>query len=238
MASATGNLEPMTRPRFGLIRPVCPSTSLRRDLLLGEHASNKQAPGTLSRRGKGAGQMQNGSAAAEGGQFERSSWAAGRSGSLGATCPTADTQQTQETQERPLHSLDGFELQAGTPHRPDGAITPAMPHGFCAAAIGYGDTRWCGEDCLTHDCTVQLEGNGWLWSTCPGGELCVGPMQTVDGRCNAVPMWHFTIVKTEQQHGEPSRRDPMHLPARHLGCTRDKERVQSRPVQGAAGSFC
>lgn len=144
--------------------------------------------------------------------------------------------QTQETQERPLHSLDGFELQAGTPHRPDGAITPAMPHGFCAAAIGYGDTRWCGEDSLRHDCTVQLEGNGWLWSTCPGGELCVGPMQTVDGRCDAVPMWYFTIVKTEQQHGEPSRRDPMHLPARHLGCTRDKERVQSRPVQGASVS--
>lgn len=123
MASATGNLEPMTRPRFGLVRPVCPSTGLRRDLLVGEHALNKQAAGTLSRRGKEAGQMQKGSAAAKGGQFERSSWAVGRSGSR-AVWGRQVRQQTHNRHKRrkrgPLHSLDGFELQAGTPHRPDG----------------------------------------------------------------------------------------------------------------------
>lgn len=62
-------------------------------------------------------------------------------------------------------------------------------------------------------------------------------MQTVDGRRNAVPLWYFTIVKTEQQHGEPSRRDPMHL---HGTCAAPEtgKGSKSRPVQGMAGSFC
>lgn len=51
--------------------------------------------------------MQNGRPRREGGQFERSGFS--------------------HTQDRPLHSLDGFELQAGTPHWLDGAAHHARP---------------------------------------------------------------------------------------------------------------
>lgn len=82
-------------------------------MICSESTPSTNRPGTLCSKRQRGGPYAEWSAEAEGGQFERSGF--------------------RHTQDRPLHSLDGFELQAGTPHWLNGAHHASHAHAFCAS---------------------------------------------------------------------------------------------------------
>ncbi|KAI7787330.1 hypothetical protein LA080_016405 [Diaporthe eres] len=123
-------------------------------------------PGTLCSKRQRGGPYAEWSADAEGGQFERSGF--------------------RHTQDRPLHSLDGFELQAGTPHWLNGAHHASHAHAFCASyAVVHIVKRSnntvsqaVGTPMHLHDCTRDRKGSSPDLSEASAGSVSCHPTTT------------------------------------------------------------